>query len=66
MEIDSKIEAVKSYAIGGSGVGVGLLTWKGIVSTASDLTTIIGLLTAFVGLIIVSLRLYRDLTRKNK
>lgn len=56
-------DRIRSYAIGGTGIAIGGLSWSGIVALAGDLTTIIGFFTAIIGFCVVLMRLIRDMKR---
>lgn len=62
MQRPDESERVLSYAIGGSGITYGGITWAGFVQLTGELTTVIGFITALAGCVIVLLRLYRDWT----
>lgn len=56
-------ERVGSYIIGGGGMTVGGVTWGGFVDFSNDLTTVFGMVAAFLGMVVVGYRLYRDIKR---
>lgn len=56
------IDRATSYVVGTGGVVSGI-TWADFVHFSSDLTTIVGCITALLGCVVVALRLYYDIKK---
>lgn len=59
--IGPAIDKTSSYAVGGVGIG-----WGSLVALSSDITDVVGMVTAIVGLVVVLFKLYRDIKTYNR
>lgn len=55
------VDRAATYIIGGGGI-----TWGSFVAFSGELTTVFGMITAFIGMCLVSWRLIRDIRKARK